>query len=122
MRYNSSLGTLDLGKLSLNLSAKAWGFAGASLMLSRSLTLDQASGFTSIVGLDIAKGSGELGKFDLFVGAQAGCKVAGELSWCPPASVLPPAPIPNRAPFSAWRPLARLEVELVAAVGAGYSG
>ncbi|SER85181.1 hypothetical protein SAMN03159444_05219, partial [Pseudomonas sp. NFACC02] len=32
------------------------------------------------------------------------------------------APIPNRAPFSAWRPLARLEVELVAAVGAGYSG
>jgi hypothetical protein len=119
---NSSLGILDLGKLSLNLSAKAWGFAGASLMLSRSLTLDQATGFTSLAGVDVAQRRGEVGTFDLFVGAQAGCKVAGELSRCPPASVLPPAPIPNRAPFSAWRPLARLEVELVAAVGAGYSG
>ena len=74
-------------------------------MLSRSLTFDQSTGRTSIVGVDIAERTGELGKFDLFVGAQAGCKVAGELHWCPPASVLPPAPIPNRAPFSAWRPL-----------------
>jgi hypothetical protein len=120
--HDGSVRTLDLGKLSLNLSAKAWGFAGASLMLSRSLTLDQSTGRTSIVGVDIAERTGELGKFDLFVGAQAGCKVAGELHWCPPASVLPPAPIPNRAPFSAWRPLAKLQVELVAAVGAGYSG
>ncbi|WP_062390303.1 hypothetical protein [Pseudomonas abietaniphila] len=120
--YDGSVRTLDFGKLSLTLSAKAWGFAGASLMLSRSLTLDQASGFTSLAGVDVAQRRGEVGTFDLFVGAQAGCKVAGELSWCPPASVLPPAPIPNRAPFSAWRPLARLEVELVAAVGAGYSG
>ena len=79
MHYNGSLSTLDLGKLSLKLSAKAWGFAGASLMLSRSLTLDQTSGRTSLVGVDIAKGSGELGKFDLFVGAHARCKVARQL-------------------------------------------
>ena len=122
MHYHSSVGLLDLGELSLNLSAKAWGFAGASVMLSRGLTLDQSTGRTSVVGLDIAERTAELGKFDLFVGAQAGCKVAGELHWCPPPSVLPPAPIPNRASFSAWRPLAKLQVELVAAVGAGYSG
>jgi hypothetical protein len=90
-------------------------------MLARSLTLDQATGYTSLAGVDKAERGGKEGKFDLFVGAQAGSKVVGELSWCPPASVLPPAPIPNRAPFSAWRPLAKLQVEVAAGVGAGYS-
>ena len=120
--YDGSIRTLDFGKLSLELSAKAWGFAGASLMLARNLTLDQQTGYTSIVGVDIAERTGELAKFDLFAGAQAGCKVSGRLFWCPPPSVLPPAPVPNRALGDPWRALARLEVELAVGVGANLSG
>lgn len=120
--YDGSVRTLDFGKLSLDLSAKAWGFAGASLMLARDLTLDQTTGYTSISGVDIAEKTGELAKFDMFVGAQAGCKLSGQLFWCPPPSALPPAPVPNRALGSQWRPLAKLEVEMVAAVGGSFSG
>lgn len=120
--YDGSIRTLDFGKLSLDLSVKAWGFAGASLMLARDLTLDQKTGYTSIAGIDIAQRSGELAKFDLFVGAQAGCKLSGQLNWCPPPSVLPPAPVPNSAFYTPWRALAKLDVELAAGVGAGVSG
>ena len=120
--YDGSRRTLDLGRLSLNLSAKAWGFTGASLLLARDLTLDQATGYTSIAGLDIAEKKGELGKFNLFVGAQAGCKLSGQLYWYPPASVLPPAPVPHRSPNNPWLPLAKLDIEVAAGVGAGLSG
>ncbi|WP_411390425.1 hypothetical protein [Pseudomonas sp. MPB23] len=120
--YDGSVRTVDFGKLSLDLSAKAWGFAGAGLMLARDLTLDQATGYTSLSGIDIAERSGDLAKFDLFVGAQAGCKLSGQLFWCPPPGILPPAPIPNRAFDSQWRPLAKLDMEVAAAVGASFSG
>lgn len=96
--HDGSVRTLDLGMFSLDLSVKAWGFAGASLMLARNLTLDQTTGYTSIAGVDTANRSGELAQFDLFVGAQAGCKVAGKLSWCPPPSVLPLSPIGSFTP------------------------
>lgn len=120
--YDGSVRTLDFGKLSLDLSAKAWGFAGASLMLARDLSLDQKTGYTRISGTDTAEQTGELAKFNLFVGAQAGCKLSGQLFWCPPPSVLPPAPIPKRTLSSPWRALARLDVELAVAAGAGFSG
>jgi len=58
----------------------------------------------------------------VFAGAQAGCKVTGKLFWCPPPGVLPPAPVPNRLAANQWRPLAKLEVEMAVAVGAGISG
>lgn len=120
--YDGSTRTFDFGKLSLSLSAKAWGFAGASLLLARDLTLDQKTGFTSIAGYDSATKTGDLAKFDLFVGAQAGCKLTGQLDWCPPPSTLPPAPVPNRIPINGWRTLAKLDMELVAAMGGGVSG
>ncbi|MGO7410831.1 hypothetical protein ACCT31_38605, partial [Rhizobium ruizarguesonis] len=87
------------------------------LMLARDLTLDQATGYTSLSGVDVAEQSGDLAKFDLFVGAQAGCKLSGQLFWCPPPGILPPAPVPNRALGSQWRSLAKLEVEMVVAAG-----
>ncbi|WP_134677926.1 MULTISPECIES: hypothetical protein [Pseudomonas] len=62
--YDGSTRTFDFGKLSLCLSAKAWGFAGASLLLARDLTLDQKTGFTSIAGYDSATKTGDLAKFD----------------------------------------------------------
>ncbi|NUU38763.1 hypothetical protein [Pseudomonas sp. C2B4] len=120
--YDGSVRTLNFGKLSLDLSAKAWGFAGASLMLARDLTLDQQTGYTSLSGVDIAERTGELAKFDMFVGAQAGCKLSDKLYWCPPPGVLPPAPVPNRELGSQWRALAKLDVELVAALGASFAG
>lgn len=120
--HDGSVRSVNFGKLSLDLEAKAWGFAGASLMLSRDLTLDQKTGYTSLVGVDMAEKSGDLAKFEVFAGAQAGCKVTGKLFWCPPPSVLPPAPVPNRISANQWRPLAKLEVEMAVALGAGYSG
>ncbi|VVO79923.1 hypothetical protein PS896_01787 [Pseudomonas fluorescens] len=120
--HDGSVRSVNFGKLSLDLEAKAWGFAGASLMLSRDLTLDQKTGYTSLVGVDIAEKSGDLAKFEVFAGAQAGCKVTGKLFWCPPPSVLPPAPVPNRISANQWRPLAKLEVEVAVAIGAGYTG
>ncbi|MBP5946674.1 MULTISPECIES: hypothetical protein [unclassified Pseudomonas] len=120
--HDGSIRSVNFGKLSLDLEAKAWGFAGASLMLSRDLTLDQKTGYTSLVGVDLAEKSGDLAKYEIFAGAQAGCKVTGKLFWCPPPSVLPPAPVPNRVLANQWRPLAKLEVEMAVALGAGISG
>ncbi|MEG2389363.1 MAG: hypothetical protein RSB64_00560, partial [Pseudomonas sp.] len=120
--HDGSVRSVNFGKLSLDLEAKAWGFAGASLMLSRDLTLDQKTGYTSLVGVDLAEKSGDLAKYEIFAGAQAGCKVTGKLFWCPPPSVLPPAPVPNRVLANQWRPLAKLEVEMAVALGAGISG
>ncbi|UHC80002.1 hypothetical protein LS633_16135 [Pseudomonas sp. NIBR-H-19] len=120
--HDGSVRSVNFGKLSLDLEAKAWGFAGASLMLSRDLTLDQKTGYTSLVGVDLAEKSGDLAKYEIFAGAQAGCKVTGKLFWCPPPSVLPPAPVPNRVLANQWRPLAKLEVEMAVALGAGMSG
>ncbi|WP_414704751.1 hypothetical protein [Pseudomonas anatoliensis] len=120
--HDGSIRSVNFGKLSLDLEAKAWGFAGASLMLSRDLTLDQKTGYTSLVGVDLAEKSGDLAKYEIFAGAQAGCKVTGKLVWCPPPSVLPPAPVPNRVLANQWRPLAKLEVEMAVALGAGISG
>jgi hypothetical protein len=119
---DGSIRSVNFGKLSLDLEAKAWGFAGASLMLSRDLSLDQKTGYTSLVGVDVAEKTGEVGKYEVFAGAQAGCKVTGKLFWCPPPGVLPPAPVPNRLAANQWRPLAKLEVEMAVAVGAGISG
>lgn len=120
--HDGSVRSVNFGKLSLDLEAKAWGFAGASLMLSRDLTLDQKTGYTSLVGVDLAEKSGDLAKYEIFAGAQAGCKVTGKLFWCPPPSALPPAPVPNRVLANQWRPLAKLEVEMAVALGAGISG
>lgn len=120
--YDGSERTFNFGKLSFSFSAKAWGFAGASLMLTREFMLDQKTNYTSLVGVDIAERSGELGKYDLFVGAQAGCRIKGQLDWCPPPSVLPPAPVPNRTQVDNWQTLAKLDVEMVAAAGANASG
>lgn len=120
--HDGSIRSVNFGKLSLDLEAKAWGFAGASLMLSRDLSLDQKTGYTSLVGVDVAEKTGEVGKYEVFAGAQAGCKVTGKLFWCPPPGVLPPAPVPNRLAANQWRPLAKLEVEMAVAVGAGISG
>lgn len=118
--HDGSQRTFEFGKLSASLVAKAWGFAGASLVLARELSLDQKTGYSSLSGVDTAKGSAELAKFDLFIGAQAGCKLSGELQWCPPPSVLPPPPVPGRADLPGWRTLAKLDLE--AAVAAGLQG
>lgn len=120
--YDGSERTFSFGKLSFSFSAKAWGFAGASLMLTREFMLDQKTNYTSLVGVDIAERNGDLGKYDLFVGAQVGCRIKGVLDWCPPPSVLPPAPVPNRTQVDNWQTLAKLEAELVAAAGGNVSG
>lgn len=122
LAYDGNIREVNFGKLSLQISAKAWGFAGASLVLAREVSLSQESGYTSISGLDTAKGTGEVASFNLFVGAQAGCKLSGELSWCPPLDAIPVAPIPKRVQIKGWQTLAKLEAEVAVSVGVTVKG
>ncbi|WP_028620107.1 hypothetical protein [Pseudomonas sp. Ant30-3] len=110
---NSIQQTLNLGRFSLYLGAKAWGYAGASLLLSSEIALDVGNaGFhlappepvvrtgdkrdfahtatsTQIKGapanLQIQQGG--KAAFNLYAGLQSGIMVTGALNWAPPSEV-----------------------------------
>jgi len=116
LRYTSTDGevrALNVGRFSLNLNARAWGFAGASLMLAgqlevglwntrygTALTPDQPAtrspgtvgGATTLASSPLPGGrarqatvdKGVTGQFNLFAGTQAGIQLTGALNWAPP--------------------------------------
>jgi murein DD-endopeptidase MepM/ murein hydrolase activator NlpD len=98
---------VNFGKFCLTGSIKAWGFAGASMMLSANLRLGPNTRENNAIGLDIGRDAerrlsrAETGlkpyirhndllgaDFDLFAGAQAGIKISGSLLWKPPCDLL----------------------------------
>ncbi|VVO54750.1 hypothetical protein [Pseudomonas fluorescens] len=140
---------MNLGRFSLYLGAKAWGYAGASLLLSSEIALDignagfhlappepvvrapdkrnflhteksgQANFAQTLQAQDGAKAA-----FNLFAGVQTGIMVTGALNWAPPCEValLTKAPTVGKnagIKASEWFSLARLTVELNAAAGLG---
>lgn len=140
---------MNLGRFSLYLGAKAWGYAGASLLLSSEIALDignagfhlappepvvrapdkrnflhteksgQANFAQTLQVQDGAKAA-----FNLFAGVQTGIMVTGALNWAPPSEValLTKAPVAGKnagIKASEWFSLARLTVELNAAAGLG---
>ncbi|MCF5071589.1 hypothetical protein GIW70_25830 [Pseudomonas syringae] len=117
--------TMNLGRFSLFLGAKAWGYAGASLLLSSEIALDvgnagfhlappepvvrtgdkrnyvrtetSAQATTASGNLQIQDGA--KAAFNLFAGLQTGIMVTGALNWAPPSEVA----LLTRAPVAGKR-------------------
>lgn len=145
--YQKKVATLDLGRFSACFSARAWGFAGASLQLAANLDLspsrlrygssldpiepasrtantastarteDLGQATSAPVQLEDAAGA----SFKLFAGVQAGIEVTGQLNWLPPKGLvstrLPTGQTKNTE--EKWLNLAHLTAEISAAIGLG---
>jgi hypothetical protein len=110
---DSTTHSIDIGRFSAHLSARAWGFAGASFLLSGSLgigpgnlgygaSLDPLKPATRDPGLlgwaanptskpvldgrtaNVQIENGAKAEFNLFAGVQAGILTTGALNWAPP--------------------------------------
>lgn len=105
--------TMNLGRFSLYLGAKAWGYAGASLLLSSEIALDvgnagfhlappepvvrtgdkrdfvhtETSGQSKAVPAKLQVQNGGKAAFNLFAGLQSGIMITGALNWAPPSQV-----------------------------------
>lgn len=134
---------LNIGRFSLHLGARAWGFAGAALMLSSKLSLSPRFGQSGadVSTIQQARRSGTLlsgpGKhvqlkdglkssFNLFAGVQAGIKLTGALNWAPPKHLVLIRQAPNlangKASADGWLTLAQLQASLSVAAGLGLKG
>lgn len=118
--------SMAVGRLSTNIRARAWGYAGASLMLAGSLRLspDKASHNVTLGpeqpaqrepgvydGTAVSQtrlpgraanarlDDGLRAQFNLFAGVQAGIKIDGTLNWAPPKdlAILRAMPVSNNA-------------------------
>jgi hypothetical protein len=131
--HQNNIQQLNVGSFSLYAALKAWGFAGASLLLAgklnfspklpeRQLSLDPSrDAERGAGGIDYSAASAKL---ELFAGAQAGFQFSGELSWAPPKALtkLHAAPIPGQALDEGWCTLAGLGADLSGGIGVGLKG
>lgn len=130
--YQGQTKTLDFGRMTFYFSMRAWGYAGASMMLTSVMRLGPDK-HTLTPQLDMTRAAERLRlddgikvSFNIFAGAQAGIKLTGALNWAPPAHLAA-----LRRPFSGndielgmqldspWRLLAKLDANLAVAAGIG---
>ncbi len=142
---------MNIGRFSFNVGARAWGYAGAAMMVAAqvSLTPNNIRYGAGISPIEDAKKNGSLSlaqtnkstaaltgvaakvkvedgasaSFNLFAGIQAGIHLSGALYWVPPKDLvaLRMASLQS-ATASEWLSLARLEGDIGASVGMGASG
>jgi murein DD-endopeptidase MepM/ murein hydrolase activator NlpD len=133
-------GIVKFGKVCLTGSIKAWGFAGASMMLSANLRVGPNKQENDDLGLDtgrdverrLSRAETGLrphirhddllgGQFNLFTGVQAGVKVSGSLLWAPPDDLLTLShpTFKKRVDNDGWLELATLGIDASAALGVG---
>jgi len=133
-------GIVDLGKFCLTGSLKAWGFAGASMMLSANLRVGPNKQENDDLGIDTGRDAERRlsraetglkphirhddalgGQFNLFAGVQAGIKIKGSLLWTPPPDLLTlKHPVfGEHIDNDGWLELATLGIEASAALGVG---
>lgn len=141
LNHNGEQTQFSLGRYSMHLSALAWGYAGAAMLLSAGINLApnhpawgkpglstderarrQSASLKSRI--DIRDGAG--GEFSIFAGIQAGISLTGALNWAPPSHIAAlrtlPAGIPgahSNSPDNHWLSLASLNAGVGAAVGIG---
>jgi hypothetical protein len=126
--HRQELQSMSLGRFSVHCAARAWGFAGASLLLRTKLEISPSNTRSALTlnprkaaqRISIEKGA--QAKFNLFAGVQAGIVVTGALNWAPPGAL---ARLRTSNPSGAsdpWLNLARLDIDLAAAAGAGFKG
>ncbi|MEA9976202.1 MULTISPECIES: LysM domain-containing protein [unclassified Pseudomonas] len=133
-------GTVSIGAFCLSGSLKAWGFAGASMMLSANLRVGPNKQENDELGLDTGRDAERRlsraesglrphirhdevlgGQFNLFAGAQAGIKINGSLLWTPPDDLLTLRhPVfKKHVDNDGWLELATLGIDASAALGVG---
>ena len=131
----------SLGRYSMHLSALAWGYAGAAMLLSAGISLapnHPAWGKPGLTAEERARRRGAAMKdridirdganaeFSVFAGIQAGVSLTGALNWAPPTHIAAlrtlPAGRPGAhasSPDNHWLSLASLNAGVAAAVGVG---
>lgn len=126
--HRQELQSMSLGRFSVHCAARAWGYAGASLLLSTKLEISPNNTRSALTlnpreaaqRISIEKGA--QAKFNLFAGVQAGIVVTGALNWAPPGALARlRGPNPS-GPSDSWLSLARLDLDLAAAAGLGLKG
>jgi murein DD-endopeptidase MepM/ murein hydrolase activator NlpD len=112
--YEQQPQTMSLGRFSMHINVRAWGYAGASLMLAGTLRLGPDKASHDVVlgppqpaqrtpgilqhtavsesrltgrGANARVDDGLSAQFTLFAGIQAGIKLDGALNWAPPAAL-----------------------------------
>lgn len=134
--YRGEKKSLDFGRFYMNIRAKAWGFAGVSLMAGAHVALSDDLGKLGIKVTDEATGktkgrtgTGAMAEFELFAGVQAGIKMAITLMWQPPANLTTFNTVYQQimAPQSqqlipTFRVLSKLEGSAAGQIGASLSG
>lgn len=147
INYQDEIATLDLGRFSACFSARAWGFAGASLQLAANLDLspnrlrygsaldpiEPATREENTASMARTKDMGQMtsapvqledadsASFKLFAGVQAGIEVTGQLNWLPPKGLVSTRLQvgETKKTEEKWLNLAHLTAEISAAVGLG---
>jgi len=142
--FNQQVAEVDLGRFCLEGGIKAWGFAGASMLLSANMALkpsdskhdveldtsrDAQRGITrvDIHGLPNVRADEVISaNLNLFAGVQAGIKISGSLQWAPPKDLLSARSV---QPYNEldpskkdWLAVASLGANLSAAAGVGGKG
>jgi hypothetical protein len=137
---NLPAGSVNVGKFCLTGSLKAWGFAGASMMLSANLRVGPNKKENDDLSIDTGRDAERKlsraetglkphirhddalgGQFNLFAGVQAGIKIKGSLLWAPPSDLLTlKHPVfGQRIDKDGWLELATLGIDASAALGVG---
>ncbi|QXH45627.1 hypothetical protein KSS93_22545 [Pseudomonas xanthosomatis] len=149
--YQGQRAELDLGRFSLHLSARAWGFAGASMLLAAKVQLArdktgygttlsavqpaeregntaasadnaQSGQLVTGKGANVKIEDGVAASFNLFAGVQAGIKVTGALNWAPPAELAELRRAPSLGMSTDDGWLSLARLEASGAVAAGLGG
>lgn len=135
---------VDLGRFCLEGGIKAWGFAGASMLLSANLALKPSDSKNDVeldTRRDVQRGITRVDVYgmpnvradevinanlNLFAGVQAGIKISGSLQWAPPKDLLTARSVQPSNDLDPskkdWLTVASLGVNFSAAAGVGAKG
>jgi len=144
INFNQQVAEVDLGRFCLEGGIKAWGFAGASMLLSANMALkpsdskndveldtsrDAQRGITrvDVHGLPNVRADEVISaNLNLFAGVQAGIKISGSLQWAPPKDLLTARSV---QPYNEldpskkdWLAVASLGANISVAAGVGGKG